>query len=78
VVDDFPRDDIDLPLSLVVTPDEIIKVADPFPPPDGIHWDRLSDQDLDAMPVLRDLQRMKRTGAGTERQNRVLNRERLT
>jgi 5-formyltetrahydrofolate cyclo-ligase len=31
VVDDFPRDDIDLPLSLVVTPDEIIKVADPFP-----------------------------------------------
>ena len=60
VVNDFPRDDIDLPLSLVVTPDEIIKVADPFPPPDGIHWHRLSDQDLDAMPVLRDLQALQK------------------
>jgi len=59
IVDDFPRDDIDLPLSIVVTPDEVIKVADPFPPPDGIHWDRLSEQDIDDMPVLRDLRALK-------------------
>jgi 5-formyltetrahydrofolate cyclo-ligase len=55
VVDDFPRDEIDLPLSLVITPDETIEVAVPFPPPDGIHWDRLSDQDLEDMPILKDL-----------------------
>ena len=61
VVDDFPRDDIDLPLTMVVTPEEVIRVADPFPPPDGIHWDRLSEQDLDAMPVLRDLQALQKT-----------------
>ena len=59
VVGDFPRDDIDLPLTLVVTPEETIRVADPFPPPDGIDWDRLSEQDLDDMPVLRDLQGLK-------------------
>jgi 5-formyltetrahydrofolate cyclo-ligase len=55
VVDDFPRDEIDLPLSLVITPDETIRVATPFPPPEGIHWDRLSDQDLEDMPILKDL-----------------------
>ncbi len=59
VVEDFPRDDIDLPLTIVVTPDEIIKVAQPFSAPAGIHWDRLSDQDLDHMPVLRDLQALQ-------------------
>ncbi|MGB0577289.1 MAG: 5-formyltetrahydrofolate cyclo-ligase [Alphaproteobacteria bacterium] len=55
VVDDFPRDEIDLPLSFVITPDETIEVAAPFPPPDGIHWGRLSDQDLEDMPILKDL-----------------------
>jgi 5-formyltetrahydrofolate cyclo-ligase len=59
VVDDFPRDDIDLPLTMVVTPDEVIQVEAPFPPPDGIHWDRLSEQDLADMPVLRDLRALK-------------------
>ena len=60
VVDDFPRDDIDLPLTIVVTPDEVIHVSDPFPPPDGIQWDRLSEQELDEMPVLRDLLALKK------------------
>ena len=55
VVKDFPRDEIDLPLSVVVTPDETIEVSQPFPPPDGIHWDRLSEQDLEDMPILKDL-----------------------
>jgi len=55
VVDDFPRDEIDLPLSLVITPDETIAVETPFPSPEGIHWDRLSDQDLEDMSILKDL-----------------------
>lgn len=60
LVDDFPRDDIDLPLSVVVTPEEIVTVEKPFPAPDGIAWDRLSEQDLDDMPVLRDLQALQK------------------
>ena len=55
VVDDFPSDEIDLPLFLIITPDETIEVETPFPPPEGIHWDRLSDKDLDDMPILKDL-----------------------
>jgi 5-formyltetrahydrofolate cyclo-ligase len=59
VVEDFPRDEIDLPLSVICTPDETITVAAPFPAPDGIDWSRLTDKDLDDMPVLKDLQRIK-------------------
>ena len=55
VLDDFPRDPNDLPLSLIVTPGEIIEIADPPPAPDGITWDLLGDDALDAMPVLREL-----------------------
>ncbi len=59
VVDDFPRDEIDLPLSLIVTPDETIVVENPYPPPDGIDWSRLTEKDLDEMPVLKDLKVLK-------------------
>jgi 5-formyltetrahydrofolate cyclo-ligase len=55
LVDDFPTGAHDLPLSLLVTPDETIPVDDPPPPPSGIDWDALSDEDLDEMPVLREL-----------------------
>jgi len=58
VVDDFPRDEIDLPLSVVATPDETIEVDEPFPAPDGILWDRLSEEDLDEMPILKDLKNL--------------------
>jgi 5-formyltetrahydrofolate cyclo-ligase len=53
----LPRDPTDLPLSLIVTPDEVIQVASPPPAPAGIDWARLSKEDLDAMPVLRELAR---------------------
>jgi 5-formyltetrahydrofolate cyclo-ligase len=55
VVDAFPTDRHDLPLSLIVTPDETITVDEPPAPPDGIDWAALSDDDLDDMPVLRTL-----------------------
>ena len=32
-----------------------IAVETPFPSPEGIHWDRLSDQDLEDMSILKDL-----------------------
>jgi 5-formyltetrahydrofolate cyclo-ligase len=53
VVDALPTDPHDLPLSLVVTPDETIRVDDPPSGPTGIDWAALSDEDLDEMPVLR-------------------------
>lgn len=57
IVDGFPTDAHDLPLSLIVTPDETLSVDNPPPPPTGIDWSALSDEDLEAMPVLAELRR---------------------
>jgi 5-formyltetrahydrofolate cyclo-ligase len=58
VVADFPIESNDLPLSLICTPSRSIVVAQPPAAPTGIQWARLSGEDLDAMPVLRDLRRI--------------------
>jgi 5-formyltetrahydrofolate cyclo-ligase len=55
IVADFPTESNDLPLSCIVTPDEVITVAKPPPAPERIEWDRLSDDDLADMPILADL-----------------------
>jgi 5-formyltetrahydrofolate cyclo-ligase len=59
VVGDFPIESNDLPLSLICTPTCSVRVSDPLPAPAGLMWDRLSDEALDAMPVLRDLARLQ-------------------
>jgi 5-formyltetrahydrofolate cyclo-ligase len=55
IVDGLPRDPTDLPLALIVTPDEVIRIGEPTVAPAGIDWKRLSEADLEAMPVLREL-----------------------
>jgi len=55
IVRRLPRDPTDLPLSVIVTPHEVVRVAAPPPAPAGIDWARLCEADLDAMPVLRQL-----------------------
>ena len=55
LVDTLPWDKTDLPLSAIVTPRETITVDAPPPAPDGIDWDRLTPEDLDEMPVLKEL-----------------------
>ena len=55
VVKDFPRDEIDLPLSVIVTPEETIFVKDPFTPPEGIEWNLIGEIELEEMPILKEL-----------------------
>jgi 5-formyltetrahydrofolate cyclo-ligase len=68
VVDDFPTESNDLPLSFIATPDEIIAVAEPPPAPDRIEWDRLTERDIEEMPILADL---RATLAGQAAKRRV-------
>lgn len=56
LVEDFPVDEHDLPVSLIITPEQVLEVSNPPPAPSGIAWDKLSPQELEAMPVLRELQ----------------------
>ena len=57
IVDDFPTDAHDLSLCVIATSEETIEVSDPPPAPGGIDWNALSDEDLDEMPVLKELKR---------------------
>lgn len=58
VVADFPRDDFDLPLALICTPTRTLPVAEPLPAPAGLDWSRLTDADLDAMPILAEVRQL--------------------
>jgi len=48
-----------LPLDYIVTPEEIIVTGTPHPKPEGIAWDLVTDEDLQAMPVLAELRRLQ-------------------
>lgn len=66
IVPSLPRDRTDLPLSVIVTPSEIIRVRRPPPAPTGLCWDKLSEEDLADMPVLREMQKLQwREGKGS-------------
>ncbi|WP_144921140.1 5-formyltetrahydrofolate cyclo-ligase [Halorubrum salsamenti] len=50
---DLPAPDAhDVPLDLVVTPERTIRTETPYARPEGIDWDALDDEKLDAIPVL--------------------------
>jgi 5-formyltetrahydrofolate cyclo-ligase len=65
IVDHLPSEPNDLPLALIVTPDEVIEVANPPPAPSGIDWRRLHADDLQAMPVLAELRALQDGRAGS-------------
>jgi len=55
VVEDFPTEDSDLPLSLIVTPTRTIHTGAKEISSPRIHWSRLDEARLKEMPVLNDL-----------------------
>jgi len=55
VLEAFPRSETDLPLHCIATPERVIAVADPPPAPSGLVREKLSDADLEAMPVLKEV-----------------------
>lgn len=59
VLEHFPTDDHDIPVSVIVTPDEVIEVKNPPPSPQGIDWASLPNEALEEMPVLKSLQALK-------------------
>lgn len=59
IVGHLPRDRTDLPLSIIATPTQIIRVRHRLPVPKGIDWSRLTNEDLESMPVLKELRRLR-------------------
>ncbi|MGH7855206.1 MAG: 5-formyltetrahydrofolate cyclo-ligase, partial [Candidatus Binatia bacterium] len=52
----------DIPLSVIVTPTEVIEVDAQFPRPKGIYWNMLPQEKIDEIPVLRDREKNSRRG----------------
>jgi 5-formyltetrahydrofolate cyclo-ligase len=58
--EEIPMTEHDIPLSVIVTPAEIIEIKAGRPRPKGIYWNFLPQEKLDAIPVLKD--RLERQG----------------
>jgi len=63
IVASVPRDPTDQPLSVIATPTQVIGVKRPGAAPTGIDWTRLSAEDLEKVPILVELKRMKTLNA---------------
>jgi 5-formyltetrahydrofolate cyclo-ligase len=57
VLDYIPTEPWDVPVDILVTPTRVIRTATEIPRPPGIFWEHLSEERLDAMPILRELRR---------------------
>ena len=51
--EDLPMTEHDIPLSAIVTPDEVMEIGSSFSRPRGIYWNRLEPDKIDAIPILR-------------------------
>ena len=55
IVDFIPMGEHDISLNCVATPDEIIHAQSSSPRPQGIYWDKLTDEKIAAIPVIEKL-----------------------
>lgn len=55
VQDDIPMTPHDVPVDLIVTPERVIRTKSRIAKPEGIRWEELSPEQIEAMPVLRRL-----------------------
>ncbi len=58
IVEGLPWETTDVSLSVIATPEEVMHVQDPPEPPQGIRWEMLSKDRIEAMPVLSELKDM--------------------
>ncbi|RSK26035.1 5-formyltetrahydrofolate cyclo-ligase [Bacillus sp. HMF5848] len=55
VTDDIPRDEFDLAVDWIATEQELIETHTPYDKPTGILWDHVTPEELEEMPVLREI-----------------------
>lgn len=55
----IPMTDHDIPLDLIVTPDEVIPCDPAFERPAGVDWDALTEEKIEAIPLLKRSQKQE-------------------
>ena len=56
VNDDIPRDEYDLTVDWIATEKGLTKTNSPYEKPSGIIWTEVSDEEMEKMPVLKEIQ----------------------
>ncbi|QDP39513.1 5-formyltetrahydrofolate cyclo-ligase [Radiobacillus deserti] len=56
--EDVPRDAFDLSVDWIATETELIETNSPYGKPNGIKWELVTDEELEEMPVLREIQEL--------------------
>ncbi|MDQ0271524.1 5-formyltetrahydrofolate cyclo-ligase [Cytobacillus purgationiresistens] len=52
---DIPRDRYDLTVDWIATEKELIKTDTPYPKPEGIQWELVTENELEEMPILKEI-----------------------
>ena len=60
LVDRVPRDEYDLTVDIIATPSRLYRIEPRPPKPRGIIWEKLPEEKLREIPLLRELQRLLR------------------
>jgi 5-formyltetrahydrofolate cyclo-ligase len=53
VDEDIPMTEHDIPLTAILTPDELIEIKAGLKRPKGIYWNMLPEEKIGAIPVLK-------------------------
>ena len=71
VEEEIPFEPFDLTVDWIVTEREAIATRTPYPKPTGIDWERVTDEELRAMPVLEEIRSLIRSRQAGFRLNEV-------
>ncbi|GAA0342760.1 5-formyltetrahydrofolate cyclo-ligase [Bacillus carboniphilus] len=58
---DVPRDPFDLTVDWIATESELIETKTPYPKPEGIQWELVTEEEMNEMPVLKEIWDIKRS-----------------
>lgn len=59
VKEEIPIDSYDLTVDFIVTEKGVIETGSPYPKPEGIDWERVTEEEKEAMPVLEEVYRWR-------------------
>ncbi|WP_077624530.1 5-formyltetrahydrofolate cyclo-ligase [Sediminibacillus massiliensis] len=57
--EDIPKDPFDLTVDWIATEAELLQTSRHYEKPDGIKWNLVTDKDLQEMPILREIKKIK-------------------
>ena len=58
IIGSAPKEEHDFVVDAIITPSKVVGMERKYPQPRGIIWEKLSEHELEAMPILKELKRI--------------------